>query len=141
MKAVDFSFPLFLPLSIYLVSTMCFWSPASKIMAVKDTPKGIEFILGEDSLVKIQEYTIPLSIRLKVPGPSDRMTMGSTTRVVQGCTQGWTKVPDSHHCRIAQVVPGGSCAVDAQCLTDDHRVLLRRWISGETSRVFRAFFS
>lgn len=51
-------------------------------MLVEDTPEAIEFILGEEDLTGIQEeYTIPLSIRLKLQGHSKRMTMGSMTHM------------------------------------------------------------
>lgn len=50
---------------------------------VEDTPERIESVLGEDNLTKIQEdYTILVSLRLEVLGPSERMIMGLATRLV-----------------------------------------------------------
>lgn len=49
-------------------------------MAVEDTHEVIESILVEEDLTRIQEdITIPMLVRLKLPGPSERMTMGLVT--------------------------------------------------------------
>lgn len=49
-------------------------------MAIKDTPKIIESILGKEDLVRIlEEFAILVPIKLKLLGPSKRMTMGSMT--------------------------------------------------------------
>lgn len=45
-----------------------------------EIPKGIDSILGEDNLTKIQEdFAIPMSIRLEMLGSSERMIVGSMT--------------------------------------------------------------
>lgn len=49
-------------------------------MAIKNTLERIESILGKDNLTKIH-YTIPISVRLEVLGPSKKMIMGSVTRI------------------------------------------------------------
>lgn len=52
-------------------------------MAVKDTLVRVESIMGDDNLKKVhKEYAIPVSIRLQMPGPCERMTMGSVTRTL-----------------------------------------------------------
>lgn len=44
-------------------------------MAIEDAPQIIMSILNEGDLVRIQEeFKIPMSIRLKLPGPSKRVT-------------------------------------------------------------------
>lgn len=82
MKKWVLFFPLLLILPFYLVSLVSLWGSAMESIAVKDTPKGIKSILGEDNLAKIQEeYAIPMSVRLEVLGLFERMTIGSATSV------------------------------------------------------------
>lgn len=57
--------------------------PMTGSMVAKETPKAIKFILDEKDFMKIQEeLNIPASIKLKLSGPFERVTMGSVTQVV-----------------------------------------------------------
>lgn len=47
-------------------------------MVMEDTPKEIKSILGEEDPVRI---VIPMLVKLELPGPSERMTIGLVTRV------------------------------------------------------------
>lgn len=67
-------------LLFFLVSLMHLQGSALGSMAVEYTPKGMESVLGGDNLVKIQECFILMSIGLKLPGPFERMIMGSVMR-------------------------------------------------------------
>lgn len=52
-------------------------------MAVEDTPEMIKYVLSEENLERIwEEFKVLISIGLELPSPSERVTMGSVTRVV-----------------------------------------------------------